>query len=76
MAEKKSILLLKRSARRFLILLNPLNVMKKGYSITYQNNNVISSVKDLNTNDLLTIKMIDGEIQTQIIDIKEDQNGK
>ncbi len=59
-----------------LILLNPLNVMKKGYSITYQNNNVISSVRNLKVSDELIIKMFDGEIKTQIIDIKEDKNGK
>jgi len=59
-----------------LILLNPLNLMKKGYSIVYQNNNVISSVKDININQTIKIKMSDGEITTNIIEIKEEENGK
>lgn len=59
-----------------LILLNPLNLMKKGYSIAYQNNNVISSVKDININQAIKIKMSDGEITTNIIEIKEEENGK
>ena len=59
-----------------LILLNPLNLMKKGYSIAYQNNNVISSVKDININQTIKIKMSDGEITTNIIEIKEEENGK
>ena len=59
-----------------LIILNPLNLMKKGYSITYQNNSVISSVKDVNLGEPLKIKMIDGEIITNITEIKEDKNGE
>ena len=50
--------------------------MKKGYSIAYQNNNVISSVKDININQTIKIKMSDGEITTNIIEIKEEKNGK
>ena len=40
-----------------MVILNPLNLMKKGYSISYQNNKVISSVKDLNLKHELKIKM-------------------
>lgn len=59
-----------------LILLNPLNLMKKGYSISYQNNKVISSVKDLDLKHELKIKMYDGEVITKIIGINEEENGK
>ena len=59
-----------------LILLNPLNLMKKGYSITYQNNNVISSVRNVDVNKPLKIKMFDGEITTKIMEIEEEKNGK
>ena len=50
--------------------------MKKGYSIAYQKDNVISSVKDLTLNEKLRVKMFDGEIETQILQIKEEKNGK
>lgn len=55
-----------------LIILNPLNIMSKGYSITYQGNKVISSVKEINYNENIKIKLVDGEILTNIIEIKED----
>ena len=46
--------------------------MSKGYSITYQGNKVISSVKELNDKENIKIRLVDGEILTNIIDIKED----
>ncbi len=55
-----------------LILLNPLNLMKKGYSITYQNNNVISSIKDINSSENLNIKFVDGQVTTKILKINEE----
>lgn len=55
-----------------LIILNPLNIMSKGYSITYQDNNVISSVKDIDKNKNIKIKLVDGEVLTNIIKINED----
>ena len=38
--------------------LNPLSVMARGYSITYKDNGVITSVSDLSEGDNLTIKQI------------------
>lgn len=55
-----------------MILLNPLNLMKKGYSIVYQDENVISSVKRIDKNKNIKIKFFDGEIDTKIINIKEE----
>ena len=42
--------------------------MKKGYSITYKNNNVISSIKNLNIDDNITVKFQDGEINAKVIE--------
>ncbi len=50
-----------------LIILNPLNVMQKGYSIVYKNNNVISSIETLNINDTIDVRLYDGEIEAKII---------
>ena len=55
-----------------MILLNPLNLMKKGYSIVYQDENVISSVKKIDKNKNIKIKLFDGEIDTKIINVKEE----
>lgn len=51
-----------------LILLNPLNVMKKGYSIIYKDNNVISSVNDINRDDIIDIKLQDGNINAKVLE--------
>ena len=49
-----------------LILLNPLNLMKKGYSIIYKDNKVITSVGLLDINDEITVKFQDGNINAKV----------
>ena len=53
-------------------LLNPLNVLSKGYSLSTVNGKVIKSVKDVKVNDEVNIKLIDGEINTIVKGEKED----
>ena len=53
-------------------LINPLGVLKRGYSLTYQDNKVINDIKKINKKDNLTIKLHNGDIISQIIDIKEN----
>jgi len=55
-------------------LINPLGVLKRGYSLTYQDNKVINSINKLKVNEKLLIKLHDGEINAQIIEIKENKN--
>ena len=50
-------------------LLNPLNVLKKGYSISTINNKPIKSIKDVKKDDSITIKVIDGEINSSVKEI-------
>ena len=50
-------------------LLNPLNVLKKGYSISSIDNKPIKSIKDVKKEDNITIKVIDGEIKTIVKEI-------
>lgn len=45
-----------------IVLLNPFNIMNKGYSIVYSNNNIISSVDDVEVNEEIDIKLKDGTI--------------
>lgn len=44
-----------------IVILNPFNLMEKGYSIIYKNDEIISSSKQLNKNDKIKIKMADGD---------------
>ena len=53
-------------------LLNPLNIISRGYSLTYVNDKIVKSIKDIKRNDKLTIKLSDGIIDTNVIDIKEN----
>lgn len=50
-----------------LILVNPLNIMKKGYTVVYKDNKVISSSKDLNKDDILDVHFYDGNKKVKII---------
>lgn len=60
--EKKA---LKTSIEK-LELLNPLSVLKRGYSITYINENVLKSIKDVKKNDEVFIHLSDGKIKANV----------
>ena len=55
-------------------LINPLGVLKRGYSLSYQDNKVVKSIKDIKNNTNLLIKLYDGEVNTSVIEIKERNN--
>ena len=58
------------------VILNPLNLMDKGYSIVIQDDKIISSVKDINKNKKLIIQMKDGIVNTNTESIEEKEYGK
>jgi exodeoxyribonuclease VII large subunit len=47
-------------------LLNPLSVIKKGYSVVETDSKIIKSVKDVKENNKLKIKVIDGVIKANV----------
>ena len=51
-------------------LLNPLNVLSKGYSVTKIGDKVIKSKSDVKVKDKLNIKLLDGEIETIVEGVK------
>ena len=53
-------------------VLNPLNTLKRGYSISKIDNKVISDIKDVKVNDTLNIKVSNGEIITSVKEIKNE----
>lgn len=55
-------------------LINPLNVLKRGYAITYHNQKLITDIKQLTVNDTINIKLHNGEIEANIKRIKEKEN--
>ena len=49
-------------------LINPLGVLKRGYTLTYKDNKIVNSVKEIKKDDLLNIKLVDGTISTKVIE--------
>ncbi|SNZ10686.1 Exodeoxyribonuclease VII large subunit [Terribacillus aidingensis] len=58
-----------------LSLLNPLETMKRGYSISYKQDTILKSVAQVTTGDDVQIHLADGTIDCIVKDVKEDTNG-
>src|SRR5690606_14419278 len=43
-------------------ILNPIGVLKRGYSLTYKDKKLVKTINDININDNLTIKFYNGNI--------------
>lgn len=67
----KSLINLKEKELDFLIekmiVVNPLNIMKKGYSLVYKDEKLIPSSKELTTGDVIDIKYHDGVVKAKVI---------
>lgn len=50
---------------------SPINILKKGYSITFLNDSKITSVKCVNKNDNVSIRLTDGIIECNVTDTIE-----
>ena len=56
--------------------LNPLKIMDRGYSITYQNDLVVKSIQDIDSNKPLHIKLQDGVVIASIDSINKQSKGE
>lgn len=54
-------------------ILNPLNILDSGYSLVTKNDKIIKSVSDLNVNDEVRIKVLDGEFISTVKEIKNEK---
>ena len=52
-------------------LLNPLNSLKRGYSITYKNNKVVNDINDISINDVIDVRINSGCIKAKVTSKKE-----
>lgn len=50
-------------------LLNPISVLKKGYSLTYYNGAILSSIKTVKKEDSLNIRLYDGTLDVVVKDV-------
>ena len=53
-------------------LLNPLNTLERGYSLTYIDNKVISTIKDINKNDTIKVRLKDGYVISKVEEVKNE----
>lgn len=51
-------------------LLNPINIMEKGYSLVKAEDKIIKDTKDLKVNDKIDIKLYKGEVIAEVKEIK------
>ena len=52
-------------------LLNPLSILKRGYTVTYKDNKVIKNINDISKNDIVNIRINDGYIDAKVIDVRK-----
>lgn len=52
-------------------LVNPLSTLKRGYSVVYKDDSVVTDVHKLKKDDSLHIRVYNGEINVSVIDTKE-----
>ena len=56
-------------------LVNPLSILKKGYSLTYKEDTILKSIKNVKKDDLITIKLTDGSIKCTVKEkLKKERN--
>ena len=51
---------------------SPINILKQGYSIAFINNNKITSVTDVKKNDNISVKLVDGSLECEVIETIEE----
>jgi len=53
-------------------LVNPLNILKRGFSLTYKDDKIVKSVKKIKEKDILNIKLSDGNIAVEVKEINNE----
>lgn len=51
-------------------LINPLGVLKRGYSLTYQDDALIKNINDIKIDSNIKVKIHSGEIKAKVLDIQ------
>lgn len=52
-------------------VLNPLNTLNRGYAIINKDDKVISSINNINKEDIIKIKLKDGEVTSKVMEVGE-----
>ncbi|QQG34928.1 MAG: exodeoxyribonuclease VII large subunit [Deltaproteobacteria bacterium] len=52
--------------REKLNMLSPLQVLSRGYAILHKSNKIVFSIADINTNDILKVRILDGFLEIKV----------
>ena len=50
-------------------LVNPLNILDRGYSVVKKDNKVIKDIKDINKEDNIDIRIKNGNIKAKVLEV-------
>jgi exodeoxyribonuclease VII large subunit len=53
---------------------SPLNVMERGYSLTYKEGNLVKSIHEVENGESIQVKLKDGELNVKVVDKKERES--
>ena len=56
---------------QFIRMASPEYILQRGYSLTLQNGKIVKTVKDIQGNEPLTTRFMDGEVVAEIRQIKK-----
>jgi len=57
-------------------LINPLGVLKRGYTLTYQDDKVVNDINNIKADSNIDIKFHNGSVSAKVLEVKETKNGK
>lgn len=55
-------------------LVNPLNILDKGYSVIYKENTIIKSIHEVNVKDNLSVRLSEGKMKVEVKEIMNERN--
>ena len=53
-------------------VLNPLNTLKRGYSITKINNKVVTNINEIKANNIINVTLENGNMNAKVLEVKEN----
>ncbi len=57
-------------------LLNPLNLLKKGFSVVEKDNELVKTVDTISRGDLINIKFCNGLIKAEVLEVEKNERNK
>lgn len=56
-------------------IINPLNTLKRGYTLTYSDGNIVKDIKDIKVGNVIKTRFTNGTVESTVTNIKEVKDG-